>query len=63
MPVVAISETSEGTNAFINPFLVNRTGKTPNSTLFTMFNASFNKLAEKNGWNEKNKADFLKGIM
>lgn len=63
MPVVAISETSDGTNAFINPFLVNRTGKTPNVTLFTMFSASFNKLAEKHGWNEKDKDDFLKGII
>lgn len=27
MPVVALAETSDGINAFINPFLVNRTGK------------------------------------
>lgn len=60
MPVVAVSETSEGTRLFINPFVVNRTGKTPNATLFTMFDSSFNVLAERKGWSETEKQDFLK---
>lgn len=59
MPVVAVSETSEGTRLFINPFVVNRTGKTPNATLFTMFDSSFNTLADRKGWNEKDKQAFL----
>ena len=59
IPVVAIAETSEGTNIFINPFLVNRTGKTPNATLFTMFDSSFNILADRKKWSDKEKQDFL----
>ncbi|XRD24533.1 hypothetical protein AABM34_20350 [Lysinibacillus fusiformis] len=59
MPVVAIAPTSESTRIFINPFVVNRTGKTPNATLFTMFDSSFNMLADRNGWSDKQKQAFL----
>lgn len=62
MPVVAITETIDGTNAFINPFLVNRTGKTPNASLITMFNASYNALAEKQKWSDSDKTSFLSHI-
>lgn len=62
MPAVAISDANgrNNTRIIVNPFVVNRTGRKPNATLFILFSNSFQTLANKRGWSEKQKDDFLK---
>ncbi|WP_262177760.1 hypothetical protein [Saccharococcus sp. Marseille-Q5394] len=60
MPVVALAQTTEDSRIYINPFVVNRTGKKPNATLFTLFESSFQRLADRQGWSEEQRQQFLK---
>lgn len=61
MPAVAHSLTNgkDESRIIVNPFIVNRTGTKPNATLFTIFSNSFQILADRNGWTEKQKDNFL----
>jgi len=60
MPVVAYAQSTDNSRIFINPFVVNRTGKKPNATLFTLFDSSFNMLADKYDWTVEERQRFLK---